>query len=87
MTTTSKRDFLDRLVKELNLDLTDPFTLIFANAVALADTCDALRKELTAQPSAIADCERDAQRDAEAYRNLFRKAGQPIPCAIKESDK
>lgn len=42
-TVPSKREFLDRVVKELNLDTSDPFTLLLANALALADQCDALK--------------------------------------------
>lgn len=34
---TTKREFLDRVIKELNLDISDPFTLILANAFALDD--------------------------------------------------
>lgn len=39
----SKRELFDRVVKELSLDTRDPFTLLFANACALADQVDALK--------------------------------------------
>lgn len=46
---TTKREFLERVVKELNLDVRDPLTLLIANACALADLCDELRAQLAAR--------------------------------------
>lgn len=40
----SKREYFKRVVAELNLDTRDPHTLLFANAAALADLCDELRR-------------------------------------------
>lgn len=40
----SKKEFFEQIVKELNLDVSDPFTLLMANAFALADLCEALQK-------------------------------------------
>lgn len=41
---TSKREFYERVVKELSLDTRDPFTNLLANACALADMVDELKR-------------------------------------------
>lgn len=50
---TSKRELFDRVVEELNLDTSDPFTLIFANACALTDQVDELKRALVAIDKAL----------------------------------
>ena len=62
MTTPSKKAFYDAAVKELNLDVRDPFTNLLANALALVDQRDALKLELS---EALARCE-EAERKAKA---------------------
>ncbi len=47
--TPTKREFFDRVVKELSLDTRDPFTLLFANACALADQRDALKSSQSSE--------------------------------------
>ena len=39
----TKRDFYKRAIEELNLDVRDPFTNLFANACALVDHRDELK--------------------------------------------
>ena len=45
---TTKREFYNRAVAELNLDVRDPFTNLLANAFALVDQRDALELEAAA---------------------------------------
>jgi hypothetical protein len=52
-----KREFLERVVEDLNLDIRDPFTLLLANAMALADQRDALKAELSTHQSALEEAE------------------------------
>ncbi len=42
MSAQTKRQFFEAVVKELSLDTRDPYTLLFANACALADQRDQL---------------------------------------------
>lgn len=46
MRSTSKREFFDRVVQELNLNTSDPFTLLLANALAVVEQRDELKKRL-----------------------------------------
>ena len=41
----SKKQYFDRVVEELNLDIRDPFTLLLANAFALCDQRDTIKRE------------------------------------------
>ena len=59
---TTKREFFDRAVKELSLDTRDSFTLLFANACAMADLIDELRAQLAVRPEG-----RGMQRIGEAW--------------------
>lgn len=63
--TPAKRECFERVVQELNLDTTDPFTRLFANLLAIADRVDGLKAALTAA-QALAE-----QRQAEIYRLML----------------
>lgn len=45
-TPRTKREFYEKAVAELNLDVRDPFTNLFANACALCDQRDELKRSL-----------------------------------------
>lgn len=60
--TPTKREFFDRAVKELDLDTSDPFTLLLANALALVDERDALRTERDRLRAALLEIAFDAER-------------------------
>ena len=54
---SAKREFFDKAVAELNLDVRDPFTLLFANACALLDQRDELKREVAAlREATIEEC-------------------------------
>lgn len=66
----TKREYFERVVKELNLDTRDPFTLLFANACALMDQRDALKKENDALRQAkilLLEIRRNTHRSSEYW--------------------
>lgn len=79
-TPRTKRDWLERVVKELALDTSDPFTLLFANACALLDQRDQLKRELEQAEyigndlaHELADA-RQLARDAYAHNDALKDA-------------
>jgi hypothetical protein len=74
---TTKRELLARVVKELSLDTSDPFTLIFANACALSDLCEELRRENASLRSATpANARAVAEKCAEICETKKGKLGR-----------
>jgi hypothetical protein len=65
---TPKRELLNLIVDELNLDTRDPFTLVLANALALSDMVDELRAELAATTEPL-----NVHSEEEACRNLAQR--------------
>ena len=59
---SAKREFFDKAVAELNLDVRDPFTLLFANACALLDQRDELKREVAElRDKTIEECAKAAE--------------------------
>lgn len=79
-TPKTKREWLERTVKELALDTSDPFTLLFANACALLDQRDQLKRELEQAEYIGNDLARELAearqiaRDAYAHNDALKDA-------------
>lgn len=70
----TKRELVDRVVAELNLDTRDPFTNLLANACALADLVDELRAELARSQSEAIYTKADLEAACEIAVAGYKKA-------------
>ena len=79
-TPRTKREFYDRAVAELNLDVSDPFTNLLANAFALVDQRDQLERDL-------ADARRELAQSNKVLSALDRFGDESLSRSIELVEK